>query len=251
MSSHRPIESQEDIRPDSDYGIMKNSMERLGVAEEEDEEDETEEDVVPPCGPIRIRNLEDLLRKLEHQPIHVSPAGSDLRLSEPEADRHYRVERTDSASGTESQMEPGGPPFYGVRKQRGDGSQFARVPEPEEDEEDFDEEGSIEEDGEDGDYSSRQFVRSASEEALPMTYAYDRNLDSKPLEKTLKRDGCEYVPSPPSDELYDGLLYDEKGFFPARAAPQPPPSSSSSTSGSQPPSGAKKKGKKKFPEYKV
>lgn len=270
VSSHRPVDSQgspQDMKKTfvdtvSDYGIMKNSMEHLENTMEETE------DMVPPCGPIRIRNLEDLLRKLEHQPLHVSPAGSDLRLSEPEADRHYRVERTDSASGTESQLEPG-LQFYLGRKQRSAGeigSRFTRVPpaEPEEDEEDFDEEGSIEEDGEDGDYSSHQFVRSASEEALPITYkpdynTYERNLNSKqPQDKTLKRDGCEYVPSPPSDELYDGL-YEEKGFFPpstARAdrAQLPvtaPPSSSSSTSGSQPPSGVKKKGKKKFPEYKV
>lgn len=264
VSSHRPVDSQgspQDIKKTfvdaaSDYGIMKNSMEHLQNAGMEEAED-----MVPPCGPIRIRNLEDLLRKLEH----VSPAGSDLRLSEPEADRHYKVERTDSASGTESQLEPG-LQFYVGRKQRpAVGGHFDRVPsaELEEDEDDFDEEGSIEEDGEEGDYSSHQFVRSASEEALPITYkpeyTYERNLNSKqPPEKTLKRDGCEYVPSPPSDELYDSL-YDNKGFFPpstARSdrAPLPvtaPPSSSSSTSGSQPPSGVKKKGKKKFPEYKV
>lgn len=271
VSSHRPVESQgspqDSIKKtfsDADYGILKNSLEHLQNAGM----DEAEE-MVPPCGPIRIRNLEDLLRKLEHQPIHVSPAGSDLRLSEPEADRHYRVERTDSASGTESQLEPG-LQFYLGRKQRPTAgemtSRFNRVPpvEPEEEDEDFDEEGSIDEDGEDGDYSSHQFVRSASEEALPIStykpeYGYERNLNNKqPPDKVVKRDGCEYVPSPPSDELYDGL-YDDKGYFPpstARSdrAPLPvtaPPSSSSSTSGSQPPSGAKKKGKKKFPEYKV
>ncbi|XP_054720727.1 LOW QUALITY PROTEIN: disintegrin and metalloproteinase domain-containing protein 11-like [Uloborus diversus] len=240
VSSHRPVDSQgspQDVKKTfsdavTDYSIMKNSMEHLGNSSSEEAED-----MVPPCGPIRIRNLEDLLRKLEHQPLHVSPAGSDLRLSEPEADRHYRVERTDSASV---------PPT-----------------ENEDEEEDFDEEGSVEEEGEGGDYSSQQFVRSASEEALPMVYKsdydYERNLNTKiQQEKTLKRDGCEYVPSPPSDEVYDGL-YDDKGYFPpstARAdrAQLPvtaPPSSSSSTSGSQPPSGAKRKGKKKFPEYKV
>lgn len=269
VSSHRPIDSQgspQDIKKGFsdaglDYGIMKNSMEHL-----QNTSFEEAEDMVPPCGPIRIRNLEDLLRKLEHQPLHISPAGSDLRLSEPEADRHYRVERTDSASGTESQLEPG-LQFYLGRKQRPSAGEmaghFTRVPpaEPEEEDEDFDEEGSIEEDGEDGDYSSHQFVRSASEEALPITYkpdynTYERNLNSKqPPDKALKRDGCEYVPSPPSDELYDGL-FDEKGFFPPSTARAQlpltaPPSSSSSTSGSQPPSGVKKKGKKKFPEYKV
>lgn len=61
-----------------------------------------EEDQVPPCGTIRIRNLEDLIRQLEHHPSrHMSPSGSeDLRMSEPEADRHYRL---DSSSCTESQ----------------------------------------------------------------------------------------------------------------------------------------------------
>lgn len=53
-----------------------------------------EGDVVPPCGPIRIRNLEDLIRQLErHSARHTSPNGSeDIRsMSETEADRHYRL----------------------------------------------------------------------------------------------------------------------------------------------------------------
>nr|CAD7202566.1 unnamed protein product [Timema douglasi] len=57
--------------------------------------DEDEEDEVPPsCGPIRIRNLEDLIRQLEHHSArHMSPSGSeDIRMSETEADRHYRLE---------------------------------------------------------------------------------------------------------------------------------------------------------------
>jgi hypothetical protein len=51
----------------------------------------SEEDSMPPSGPIRIRNLEDLLRQLEKQSHQsgLSPSGSeDIRLSEPEADRH-------------------------------------------------------------------------------------------------------------------------------------------------------------------
>ncbi len=53
-----------------------------------------EGDLVPPCGPIRIRNLEDLIRQLErHSVRHTSPNGSeDIRsMSETEAERHYRL----------------------------------------------------------------------------------------------------------------------------------------------------------------
>ena len=52
-----------------------------------------EGDLVPPCGPIRIRNLEDLIRQLErHSARHTSPNGSeDIRMAETEADRHYRL----------------------------------------------------------------------------------------------------------------------------------------------------------------
>ncbi|XP_063359814.1 disintegrin and metalloproteinase domain-containing protein 11 isoform X2 [Cydia amplana] len=55
---------------------------------------EEEEDDAPSCGPIRIRNLEDLIRQLEHHSSrHMSPSGSeDIRMSETEADRHYRIE---------------------------------------------------------------------------------------------------------------------------------------------------------------
>ncbi|XP_054169094.1 disintegrin and metalloproteinase domain-containing protein unc-71-like [Oppia nitens] len=52
----------------------------------------SDEDSVPPIGPIRIRNLEDLLRQLEKQSLQntgLSPSGSDdIRMSEPESDRH-------------------------------------------------------------------------------------------------------------------------------------------------------------------
>ncbi|XP_073970527.1 disintegrin and metalloproteinase domain-containing protein mind-meld isoform X5 [Rhodnius prolixus] len=62
-------------------------------------QDEEEDEDVPPCGPIRIRNLEDLIRQLEHKTTrHMSPSGSeDIRMSETEADRHYN--RLDSQGG--------------------------------------------------------------------------------------------------------------------------------------------------------
>ncbi|XP_066955429.1 disintegrin and metalloproteinase domain-containing protein unc-71-like isoform X20 [Macrobrachium rosenbergii] len=79
----------------ADFTRVKASHEKLADSGGED-------DQVPPCGPIRIRNLEDLIRQLEHHPSrHMSPSGSEeIRMSETEADRHYRL---DSSSCTESQ----------------------------------------------------------------------------------------------------------------------------------------------------
>lgn len=52
-------------------------------------------------GQLRIRNIEDLIRQLEHHSSrHMSPSGSeDIRMSETEADRHYRL---DSSACSES-----------------------------------------------------------------------------------------------------------------------------------------------------
>ncbi|XP_043465764.1 disintegrin and metalloproteinase domain-containing protein 33 isoform X6 [Leptopilina heterotoma] len=60
-----------------------------------DNQDDDEEEEIPPCGgPIRIRTLEDIIRQLEHHSArHMSPSESeDIRMSETEADRPYRVD---------------------------------------------------------------------------------------------------------------------------------------------------------------
>lgn len=64
-----------------------------------------DEEDTPSVGPLRIRNLEDLIRQLEHHSSrHMSPNGSeDIRMSETEADRHYRLES--SAACSESSHE--------------------------------------------------------------------------------------------------------------------------------------------------
>lgn len=66
------------------------------------QQEEDDDEVPPSCGPLRIRNLEDLIRQLEHHSArHMSPSGSeDIRMSETEADRHYRLE---SVACSESQ----------------------------------------------------------------------------------------------------------------------------------------------------
>ncbi|XP_058063853.1 glycine, alanine and asparagine-rich protein-like [Anopheles bellator] len=64
----------------------------------------------PSVGPLRIRNLEDLIRQLEHHSSrHMSPSGSeDIRMSETEAERHYRVDSSaacsESSHGSNQQL---------------------------------------------------------------------------------------------------------------------------------------------------
>ncbi|XP_043283238.1 disintegrin and metalloproteinase domain-containing protein 11 isoform X3 [Venturia canescens] len=60
----------------------------------DNQDDDDDEDVPPSCGPMRIRTLEDIIRQLEHHSArHMSPSGSeDMRISEGEADRHYRID---------------------------------------------------------------------------------------------------------------------------------------------------------------
>ncbi|XP_045785529.1 disintegrin and metalloproteinase domain-containing protein 22 isoform X1 [Maniola jurtina] len=87
-----------DLRALQEYEYKRErapSAEKIHEAELRRQRGEVdEEDEAPPCGPIRIRNLEDLIRQLEHHSSrHMSPSGSeDIRMSETEADRHYRIE---------------------------------------------------------------------------------------------------------------------------------------------------------------
>ncbi|XP_050295580.1 disintegrin and metalloproteinase domain-containing protein 11 isoform X3 [Anthonomus grandis grandis] len=67
-------------------------------------EDEDDDDGPPAIGTLRIRNLEDLIRQLEHHSRHMSPSGSeDIRMSETEADRHYRQESSSACSESSHQ----------------------------------------------------------------------------------------------------------------------------------------------------
>ncbi|XP_039747129.1 disintegrin and metalloproteinase domain-containing protein 11 isoform X3 [Pararge aegeria] len=86
-----------DLRALQEYEYKRErapSAEKIHEAELRRQRGEDEEDEAPPCGPIRIRNLEDLIRQLEHHSSrHMSPSGSeDIRMSETEAERHYRIE---------------------------------------------------------------------------------------------------------------------------------------------------------------
>ncbi|XP_035704990.1 disintegrin and metalloproteinase domain-containing protein 11 isoform X4 [Folsomia candida] len=70
----------------SEFPLLRNSSDRIPQPVDDESNDDG-------GGPIRIRNLEDLLRQLEHHSgnRHLSPCGSeDIRMSETEADRHYR-----------------------------------------------------------------------------------------------------------------------------------------------------------------
>lgn len=121
--------------------------------------------------PIRIRNLEDLLRQLE--PVGpLEPSGSE-RLSEPEADRHY--------------LDGGSP--YGLRYLLEDA--YAQPDDDEDDEESEDAGGgglyggaalAQPQQPSGGPPARRQ--RSASEEALPLAFPPGVSLPSPPSEES-------------------------------------------------------------------
>lgn len=68
--------------------------------QQQQQQQPTDDDDAPSTGPLRIRNLEDLIRQLEHHSSrHMSPSGSeDIRMSETEADRHYRLDSSAACS---------------------------------------------------------------------------------------------------------------------------------------------------------
>lgn len=228
-------------------------------------EEQTDEDIDEPMPvPIRIRNLEDLLRQLEHHPLqqqsqsnHMSPACSDeIRLSEPEADRHYLLGRQDR-SGSEGKADPGLQYLLG-RLQASGASSTKRGHYSMEEDDDDDVEASGDDEG--STYSSHQLVRSASEEALPVTskrdYSYARKFNARRVPEA-----CDYAPSPPPSEDSYANSSEENAFLPppaptsmrgartAKVEPEPKGPPTAVSTGSLP--SAKRKAKKKFPEYKV
>ncbi|XP_050559266.1 disintegrin and metalloproteinase domain-containing protein 11 isoform X7 [Spodoptera frugiperda] len=122
-----------DLRALQEYEYNKRerapSAEKIHETELRRQRNDDEEDEPPQCGPIRIRNLEDLIRQLEHHSSrHMSPSGSeDIRMSETEADRHYRIEPGDIAAarcrgrigGGEEESRFGYPRFRGSGRHHG------------------------------------------------------------------------------------------------------------------------------------
>ncbi|PRD32859.1 UNVERIFIED_CONTAM: hypothetical protein NCL1_19208 [Trichonephila clavipes] len=260
-ASQRMGDSKRSPSQESHKSVVDMNYSALGsVKGRDDQRDDDLEEPMP--VPIRIRNLEDLLRQLEHHPLqqqqqHMSPACSDeIRLSEPEADRHYLLGRQDR-SGSEGKVDPGLQYLLG-RLQASGASSAKRGHYSLEEDDDVDDQSG---DDEGSTYSSHQLVRSASEEALPVTsrrdYSYARKSKARRVPEP-----CDYAPSPPPSEDSYANSSEENAFLPPPAPPsmrgartakvEPetlgPPSAVSTGSL---PSGAKRKGKKKFPEYKM
>lgn len=64
---------------------------RKNIMKHIDSQADEEYEEYQPCAPVRIRNLRDLIKQLEHTTRNRSPTGSeDMRMSESEADRPYR-----------------------------------------------------------------------------------------------------------------------------------------------------------------
>lgn len=262
-ASQRMGDSKRSPSQESHKSVSDMNYSTLGSVKgrEENVDDDLEE---PMPVPIRIRNLEDLLRQLEHHPLqqtqsqstHMSPACSDeIRLSEPEADRHYLLGRQDR-SGSEGKADPGLQYLLGRLQASGASSTKRGHYSMEEDDDDDDQSG----DDEGSTYSSHQLVRSASEEALPVTskrdYSYARKFNARRVPEP-----CDYAPSPPPSEDSYANSSEENAFLPppvpasirgartAKVEPEPKGPPTAVSTGSLPSS--KRKTKKKFPEYKV
>ncbi|XP_041630683.1 uncharacterized protein mmd isoform X4 [Drosophila kikkawai] len=82
----------------------------MALQQQQQQSQQPDEDDAPSTGPLRIRNLEDLIRQLEHHSSrHMSPSGSeDIRMSETDADRHYRLDSSaacsESSQGSNQQL---------------------------------------------------------------------------------------------------------------------------------------------------
>lgn len=263
-ASQRMGDSKRSPSQESHKSVSDMNYSTLGsVKGREEQADEDLEEPMP--VPIRIRNLEDLLRQLEHHPLqqqqsqsnHMSPACSDeIRLSEPEADRHYLLGRQDR-SGSEGKADPGLQYLLGRLQASGASStKRGHYSMEEDDDDDGDQSG----DDEGSTYSSHQLVRSASEEALPVTnkrdYSYARKFNARRVPEP-----CDYAPSPPPSEDSYANSSEENAFLPppapvsmrgartAKVEPEPKGPPTAVSTGSLPSS--KRKTKKKFPEYKV
>ncbi|XP_076251882.1 uncharacterized protein LOC143191072 isoform X2 [Rhynchophorus ferrugineus] len=111
-------ESYSDFKGRSSGRGSKENVCEQGLHEVVIEHEEEDEDEVPPCGTLRIRNLEDLIRQLEHHSRHMSPSGSeDIRMSETEADRHYRQESSSACSESSHQSHRDSRFVYGRYRQ--------------------------------------------------------------------------------------------------------------------------------------
>ncbi|CAK1552670.1 unnamed protein product [Leptosia nina] len=132
-----------DLRALQEYEYKRErapSAEKIHEAELRRQRGEEEEDDQRPCGPYRIRNLEDLIRQLEHHSSrHMSPSGSeDIRMAETDPDRHYRIEDVPPRSADSrcrGRLPPGEEESrFGYRGFRGSGrhhgSMFAPAPAP-------------------------------------------------------------------------------------------------------------------------
>lgn len=263
-ASQRMGESKRSPSQESHKSIGDINYSTLGSVKGRDEEMNGDLEEPMPI-PIRIRNLEDLLRQLEHHPLqqqqshsnHMSPACSDeIRLSEPEADRHYLLGRQDR-SGSEGKADPGLQYLLGRLQASGASStKRGHYSMEEDDDDDGDQSG----DDEGSTYSSHQLVRSASEEALPVTsrrdYSYARKFNARRVPEP-----CDYAPSPPPSEDSYANSSEENAFLPppapismrgartAKVEPEPKGPPTAVSTGSLPSS--KRKAKKKYPEYKV